>query len=562
MNRSKLWACCVALLLCANAVSPALAQTEEAQQEDALATAVALNYCRASFHRIRKNPNAEVLQEEQEKILNNLNLAQLDDPEIVALYSSLLDEISQIGISDHERKLYHDHHKSTIRKQITWDALAFGTDLMTAQFGSAVRTGANSWWDYRTKTFQRDVDLLKIDKTRMNSVVQRSSQFLDTFWKLAQKKTIPDRWLVRGDDLDALEVAMKESDVAVRLRILKRMEPFMEAYPPYWYYVARSKQENGEMTGAMETYAQLESLGAGHFRKDDMLATAMANQAAIQDFLGQTGALASARKSLNYSTDVWEANLISARVLQRRGQFEDAEDAILRNLDVKLEESQSTVFLASLYYFTKDDVKLAKMLSDETMVARLPAPVLLRCAAMIGIENTPPAAIRNVLASLEAYPRMTFGPDQLQLRVGHAWQLHLAKLEVLQNGSPLQPPQVAQGKGYYDLHYAGNLDYGSPVTGNHRPLDLTVQLTYPDETVVTLQLNEKNIQSRNQIPLGLAASQTFQISDIRIGDESLAIQQASATPGNERVKVQTAKPVFQPEQIPLPPVKEMKQSQL
>ena len=48
-----------------------------------------------------------------------------------------------------------------------------------------------------------------------------------------------------------------------------------------------------------------------------------------------------ALKALEQSTDVWEANLVCARVLQRHRQFAAAEDAVLRNLDVGLEQEQS-----------------------------------------------------------------------------------------------------------------------------------------------------------------------------------------------------------------------------
>src|SRR5690606_28102726 len=109
----------------------------------------------------------------------------------------------------------------------------------------------------------RDLELHKIDKARATAVIQRSSQFLDTFWKLARKKSIPDRWLVRGDDLDQLESAIQESDAEVRLRVLRRMEPFMQAYPPYWYYVARTQQELGKLSDAAATYAHVEELGQG-----------------------------------------------------------------------------------------------------------------------------------------------------------------------------------------------------------------------------------------------------------------------------------------------------------
>jgi hypothetical protein len=52
----------------------AMEPSAAANDESVRATAINLNYCRASFHRIRKYPNRQVLAEEQEKILNNLNL--------------------------------------------------------------------------------------------------------------------------------------------------------------------------------------------------------------------------------------------------------------------------------------------------------------------------------------------------------------------------------------------------------------------------------------------------------------------------------------------------------
>ncbi len=254
-------------------------------RDDRMATAVALNYCRAAFHHIRKSPTKATLVQEQEQILNNLNLDGVGDAEVIRLYTAVLEEISSIGIVDRERHLLHDQYRRTVTQKATWDALAFSTQLATAQFGSAVRTGADSWWDFRNTTNQRDRDLLKMDRLEMSQVVEKSSLFLDTFWKLAQKKNIPDRWLVRGEDLDRLEAAMREPDLTVRLRILQRLEPFMEAYPPYWYYVARTQQARGDLIAASDTYGRLAALGDGHFRRDDMLATGLANRAAILDQL-------------------------------------------------------------------------------------------------------------------------------------------------------------------------------------------------------------------------------------------------------------------------------------
>ncbi len=111
----------------------------------------------------------------------------------------------------------------------------------------------------------------------------RSSTFLDSFWKLSRKNEIPDRWLLRDQDLDQLSDTLEEEDSERRLRMLARLERFMECYPPYWYYVARTQQQLGNNEDAMQTFERLTEIGQGHFRQDDMLASSMANMALIQE---------------------------------------------------------------------------------------------------------------------------------------------------------------------------------------------------------------------------------------------------------------------------------------
>jgi hypothetical protein len=496
------------------------AETSVSQPDQAaLATAIALNYCRASFHRIRKSPTPEVLREEQEKILNNLNLTQLNDPEVIQLYTSVLDEIGQVGLADRERALYKKHHSSVMTRKITWDAVAFTTDLATAQFGNAIRTGANSWWDYRSLDYNRESDLLKVDRARMNSVVQKSSQFLDTFWRMAQKKQIPDRWLVRGDDLDQLEGTLAEKDPEVRLRVLKRMGPFMEAYPPYWYYLGRTQQQLGYMADALATYERLEAIGKGHFRKDEMLATALANQAVILEGQQAIAALSTADRALAYAAESWEANLICARILERHGRLEDAEDAILRNLDTNLETQQSRVFLASHYYHSAQHEKLASFLGKPEVVAELPAPVLLRCAALLGPQQTPPAVMASILHSIEAQPRLTFGPDELIVRAAPAWQLHLAQLRAYYNEQELPRPQLSQQGNWLELRYSGQ-DWGNPIIGSSAA-PVRLEFRYPDEKVIRVVLEDGRQPSvRGPLPM---TQLTLKITDIQVDEQKLAL---------------------------------------
>ena len=482
------------MLLIATGSASAADQKAEAKTPAAdsrgVAAAVALNYCRASFHRIRQNPTQWVLLEEEEMILNNLNLNGIVDQEVIKLYSDVLDEINQVQMADKEREIFRDKYQYAFRQRLGINALALTTELMTFQFGAAIRTGANSWWDYRTTTWNREHDVWKVDKARMTSVMNKSSSFLDTFWKMTQKKNIPDEWLVRGDDLDRLDACLKEPNPAVRLRVLKRMERYMEAYPPYWYYVARTQQALGQLFAAAQTYEKLAELGAGHFRNDEMLAAGMANRAMIQEYLGQPGSVETAREALHYATDVPEANLMCARVLQRHGHYAEAEEALLRNLDVDLESRHSLVALLSIYYESRNEGKLVTRLSNPKTLQIVPVPILVRCLTRISPEKRPEVLMQHLATSLYAAAALRFGPDEIVVVGSPSWQFESANIDLQVLGRQLQRPQIQTDEKLIRMHCPSQVEFGNPLTKSPQGLSMTLKLHYPQLSEFTVQLQQ------------------------------------------------------------------------
>ena len=458
-------------------------------RRDREATAVALNYCRASFHRIRANPIKPVMIEEQSNILNNLNLSGIADEEVIKLYSAVLDEIHQIELAEKERKTLEVRHKQEFHRRLFANALLFGSEVATAQFVGAVRTGANSWWDYRAMESRRELEIWKVEKTRLATVVNKSTTFLDTFWKMTKKKKIPDEWLVRGDDLERLDQARRLTDPGRRLRVLRRMQRFMEYYPPYWYYVARTQQELGQLFAAVATYKRMANICQGHFRNDEMLAAGLANQAAIQAHLGQPAAEATARRALQQSTICWQANLVCSRILARGGHHALAEDAILRNLDVTLERHRSLVHLLSLYYQSGDDTKLAEQLADPRVCRDVPVPVLLHCATRLGNGQLPPALVTQLGRSLTVIPHRQFGPDDLLVVADSGWNLQEAQLTLSLNGKPLTVrPQLIKDREWRVAKFAGVAEFGNPLTQLATPPQASLTLIYPDTPTIHLAL--------------------------------------------------------------------------
>jgi hypothetical protein len=475
LNSSPLNQSLTVLAACAAMLVGGAAQVEAADDKansDSRdrSTAVALNYCRASFHRIRQNPSQRVMLEEQEKILNNLNLDGIADEAVIKLYTSVLDEIAQIEIAEQETNVLQDKFKKTLHRKLGGTALAVAAQMATLSFERAVFTGVNSWLDYRDMDWTREFDTWKVEKNRINAVVDKSSKFLDTFWKLTQSRNIPDRWLVRGNDLDDLTEAIQETDLKKRLRILKRMEPFMECYPPYGYYLARTQQGLGNFSAASETYNNLANLGHGYFRRDDMMAASLANLAVIQTFLNQPGADKSARQALAHSPDVWQANLMAAQVLEKHGELKDAEDAILRNIDVDLETTRSTVALVGMYYRQHQSEKLAQILANEDTLAALPILSLMQAAAELARTHpVPPATIQRLRTSLRVSVEPKFGDDDLIIACDPVWQSELAQVVVV-FPSAQQPPKAIRHSslethpsGETVIRFSGVVDGGNPL---------------------------------------------------------------------------------------------------
>lgn len=523
-------------------------------QMDPLAkpTAIVLNYCRASFHRIQKTPSKRVLLEEQEKILNNLNLNPIADAEIIRLYTAVLTEIADVQIADRERAVIQTRHQRAVVHDATVSALAIGGQVASMQYVNALKTGARSWWDYRTMVFERDLDLWRVDKDRIVAFVDKSSLFLDTFWKLARKRGIPDQWLVRGNDLDQLAAAINERRPEVRLRVLKRMERFMECYPPYWYYVARTQQAMGQFPEAMETYAKLESLGDQYFRKDEMLAAAFANQALIEDYVGQKSAVFTARKALGHSTEVWQVNLMCGVLLLKQGFLPEAEDAILRNLDVNLESSQSLVGLLAVYQVSQDTRKLVDRLSKPEIARRIPAPLLLECVGVLGTGKIPQATLAQLMGSLQADFDRHFGPDDFRLEAASGWQFDRADIRLSLGTKNAGKPIVSVDGDRQKVRFSRIAELGSPLHPGNLPNSIVLTIQYPETATMKLHLQEvssrtlKTLVGSSSSHWPLLAARDFRIVAVDLRGKRVLLTTPQYSLPNRPTRERIAEPVLQP----------------
>jgi hypothetical protein len=113
--------------------------------------------------------------------------------------------------------------------------------------------------------------------------------------------------------------------------------------------------------------------------------------------------------------------------LGRHGEYRDAEDLILCNMDDELETDQSSVALVSLYFHSADKGKLKNLLEDERVVRRIPIPGLLLCARLLGPDDLPRGAETYLASTLTAVPRFSGRMNAISVAAARGWKLNDAE---------------------------------------------------------------------------------------------------------------------------------------
>lgn len=208
---------------------------------------------------------------------------------------------------------------------------------------------------------------------------------------------------------------------------------------------------------------------------------------------------------MEYSAEAWEANLVCANVLQKYGRYDDAEDAILRNLDVSLERSQSRVALLGLYYSSDNKAKLAEQLQDPDWVKDIPARQLVMIAAKIGQKELPLPVVDQLSTSLQATPRLNVGRDDFVVAISPTWQIQNATVTLHVGERTYGNPRISNSRDSVLLSFNGVAEFGNPLSAARELSDVSMSIKYPDGAPIKLVLKSK-----------IDDSKAFDLSNIKL----------------------------------------------
>jgi hypothetical protein len=253
-----------------------------------------------------------------------------------------------------------------------------------------------------------------------------------------------------------------------------------------------------------------------------MLAAGLANRAYIQAYLHQPGAADTAAKALTFSTEAWEANLICAVVLEKYGRFQDAEDAILRNIDVNLERGQSRVALLGLYYQTDNRPELAARLTDPEWVRDVPVPQLIMCASRLS-PAVPQPVVDHIQLTMQGTPRLNFGKDDFLLSASPAWQMQNAQVALHLGDKTFTNPRFTPGRDSMLVSFDGIAEFGGPIAASVDERDISVTIKYPNTAPVRLTLKSG----------GTAIAPSEGLGNLSLAGRSYPVYRATALEQND-----------------------------
>lgn len=346
------------------------------QSDNALETAIALNYCHMSLYKIIQYNDRIVLDEEYSEIINNINLTKIKDEEIIELLRSLMDTISQFKLNEGDKKLLYSEYESQLSNAFysSFSSLS-GMPLsgnpytmaatMLVSVGSAYANYRNNMEMYRK---QLDKSLWELDKKAILVLNDVRKDFIKSYWILMKRYNIPDEWRITEKQMDQYISVLKDRDPGRKFRNLQRLQSSFEAYPPFWYYMGQAAQDLKDQKSALKAYGKLRTTQMGFFREDNIYASALMSEISLLDIKRDKSKILTNLKIINTQSPLdYRKNIFSALWYMNFGEYNHARERLQINIDNGKNSSINQQLIGRVY-LKQNDTKLYNALVDEMLL--------------------------------------------------------------------------------------------------------------------------------------------------------------------------------------------------
>jgi len=406
--------------------------TAPKSEHDALAAAEAMNYCQVSLTLIVQSRSRIILQQEYDNILNNLNFNVVQDPETIKQFTAVLNALHEKRLTEAElaylktietSRLEQSQHDVWVKRlktisnglsDLRQDANATGGALLfyngpaatahvVAAASGIARTIVDLGTGYldcreneqeysnqmQTHRFKSQIDDLKqLHELRL--------RMFELSFDLQKRWGFPDAWRLTERQLNDFAKALFLPDKSQQARLLANMQADFSAYPPFWFYLGKAYEENGQRTEALAAYANLEKRRVGLLRHDPEYTAMCMRRAAMSDIANIDRVNQDLRNIAQNAPDDAAAAMFVACKYVQLGNTQTALVKLRDNLDRGLSPRFSARLLADLLWTEKRPQEWHSLFEELMMLKDLTPMDMIHIAGTSG----EPAALNRIQGHL------------------------------------------------------------------------------------------------------------------------------------------------------------------
>ncbi|WP_286978981.1 MULTISPECIES: hypothetical protein [Aminobacterium] len=342
------------------AVSPSRAEVtlHEEKKYDPMEVVQALNYCTYSLSKIVSYNDKVVLTFEYDNIINNLNLNAIPDEEIVKLLAKLMDTLKDEIISDRKRERLQRSYQKKMER--TFFNLLAGVKVSPSDVVSAAVTAVSSMGSMYVN-YQRQLEEYKtenelmiesLDDEKLNSLNVIRKDLLTASWSIIKKYNLDDHYRLTEKQINEFVESVKAGNSDIQHRRLERLlrdNTAFEAFPPFWYHFALSKQNDADFV-----HSCLDKFLSTHrpiFRKDPLWASVLMEKIRLNETRDHQQVLSDLEEIIRQSHNAdWQNFLFAGVTYAQLNKMDEAKDCLQRNIDNGYEVSLNSRILAETLY--------------------------------------------------------------------------------------------------------------------------------------------------------------------------------------------------------------------
>ncbi len=320
-----------------------------------------------------------VLDQEYESIINNINLSKIEDREIIQLFLSLMDSLTESKLVEGDKKWIKKEYEKNVENAIYASfqdgaGLVAGAtaDVITGNFGGAAKNLTKvgmQYFNYQ-KMMEEQKDSLdkanwELEKNVIDFLNYQRKKMLSVSWELIQKYNLPDEWRLTEQQIDDYIKILRDDQVDRRFRKLERISDDFQAYPPFWYYYGKAAQDLGNNDFALECYGKYESIRKGIFREDPFFASTCMNRIELLDINeDRDEALRNLKIITEQAKNNNDLDLYCALLYMKLGEYSTAIDLLQKNIDEEYNISLNKRLIGEALLAQKSGADIESLIDD------------------------------------------------------------------------------------------------------------------------------------------------------------------------------------------------------